>query len=142
MSDRLAAYLRTYWPLLLGHLAAVLTAWLAARAGIRVDQAWVYEALALGLSAAVYAAGRWLEDRDGDGTLAVAARLAGRWILALGLDTGKPVYGLPPARSEITAQHYPDGGIREIRSVSTYLPRDERLLRDIRAAQHRERGRS
>lgn len=123
VSDRFAAYVRTYWPLLLGHLAAVLTAWLATRAGVRVDEAWVYELLALGLSAAVYAAGRWLEDRPGDGAAAQAARLAGRWLLALGLDTGKPTYGLPPARTESVAELYPNGSPRQIRSTTVWPPR-------------------
>lgn len=103
MSDRLAAYVRTYWPLLLGHLAALLTAWIATRLGVTIDDALVYEALALGLSAAVYAAGRVLEDVAGDSTPARAARLAGRWLLSLGLDTGQPVYGHPPAQSSTTA---------------------------------------
>lgn len=95
MSDRLAAYVRTYWPLLIGHLAAVVTAWIAGRFGVVIDSVLVYEGLALGLSAVVYAAGRWLEARTGDGVGARVARAAGRWLLALGLDTGQPVYGRP-----------------------------------------------
>ncbi|MEW2383395.1 hypothetical protein AB0873_15070 [Micromonospora sp. NPDC047707] len=141
MSDRLAAYVRTCWPLLIGHLTALAVAYVAARWGITIDSLIVYEILAVVLTGVVYAAGRWLEDRTGDSVFAVAARALARWLLSLGLDTGQPIYGLPPAHNEITAQHYPDGEIREIRSVTTYLPRDEQVLREIRAAARRERGR-
>lgn len=123
MSDRLAAYVRTYWPWLLGHLTAIITASIAARLGVTVDHAIVYEALALGLSAAVYAAGRWLEARPGDGPGARLARAVARWLLALGLTTGQPVYGLPPAQTESEAELYPDGSPARIRSVTTWPPR-------------------
>jgi len=95
MPDRLAQYVRTYWPLAIGHLAAVVTAWLAAHLGLTVDSLVVYELLALALTAAVYAAGDWLSRRDGDGALARLARVVGRWLLSLGLDTGRPVYVRP-----------------------------------------------
>lgn len=122
MSDRLAAYVRTYWPLLLGHLAAIITGAASARFGVTIDSAIVYELLALGLSAAVYAAGRWLEDRAGDGALATLARVVARWLLSLGLDTGQPVYGLPPAQTETEYEVDDAGNPRVIRSVTTWPP--------------------
>lgn len=92
MSDRLAGYVRTYWPLLLGHLAALLTGWVVKQFGITIDSTLAYELLALGLSGAVYAAGRWLEVRRGNSWPAVVGRAVGHWLLALGLPTGPPAY--------------------------------------------------
>jgi hypothetical protein len=106
MPDRIAGYVRTYWPLLLGHLAAILTAWLARHLGLTIDSTIAYEGLALGLSGAVYAAGRWLEVRPGTSLPARAARWVGHWLLSLGLPTGPPSYPLttgdsPPLGSTI-----------------------------------------
>jgi hypothetical protein len=123
VSDRLAAYVRTYWPLLIGHLTAYAVAAVADRFGVVIDSLIVYEFLAVGLTGLVYAVGRWLEGRTGESWLAVAARVIARWLLSLGLDTGQPTYGLPPAVSQQTTDLYPDGSIRQIRSTVTYPPR-------------------
>ena len=95
MPDRLAAYVRTYWPMVLGHVATALAAWLGARLGVSVDSVVAYELIALTASAGVYALGRWLETRAGDGVWPRVARAAGRWLLALGLHTGQPTYIRP-----------------------------------------------
>src|SRR5690606_11849695 len=92
MPDRLAAYVRTYWPMVLGHVATALAAWLGGRPGVSVDSVAAYELIALTASAGVYALGRWLETRAGDGVWPRVARAAGRWLLALGLHTGQPTY--------------------------------------------------
>src|SRR5690606_42062634 len=63
MPDRLAAYVRTYWPMVLGHVATALAAWLGTRLGVSVDSVVAYELIALTASAGVYALGRWLEAR-------------------------------------------------------------------------------
>ena len=123
MSDRLAAYVRTYWPLLIGHLTALVVAYVAAQWGITIDSVIVYEILAVTLTGLVYAAGRWLESRTGEGPMSLAARIVARWLLSLGLDTGQPTYGLPPAETTTEVDYYPDGDPRQIRSVTTYPPR-------------------
>jgi hypothetical protein len=101
MPDRIAGYVRTIWPLVLGHLAAFLAAWVGARVGITVDATWVYELLAVALVTVIYAGGRWLEVRPGTSTPARVARAVGHWVLSLGLPTGPPSYplttGPPPA---------------------------------------------
>jgi hypothetical protein len=123
VSDRLAAYVRTYWPLLIGHLTAYVVTTVAARWGVTIDSLIVYEILAVTLTGTVYAVGRWLEDRTGESWLAVAARIIARWLLSLGLDTGQPTYGLPPAETTMETDYYPDGEPRQVRSVTTYPPR-------------------
>lgn len=65
-------------------------------------------ALGVILGYAIYETGRWLEKRSG-GRPAQLARLTGRLLLSLGLPTGQPMYGLPPARTESIAGLYPDG---------------------------------
>ncbi|PZG18990.1 hypothetical protein C1I95_12495 [Micromonospora craterilacus] len=97
LSDRWAAYVRTYWPLLIGHLTAAVVAYVATRFGILIDSIVVYEILAVAMTGGLYAVGRWLEARTGDGWLPAAARTIARWLLSLGIDTGQPTYGLPPA---------------------------------------------
>lgn len=92
VSDSAAAWLRTVWPVLVGHVAGWLVAWLAARTGVRVDEGWMVEALGLAGTAVVYGAGRWLEARRGPGVVAVAARWLGRLLLSAGVATGRPVY--------------------------------------------------
>lgn len=101
MSDRVAARLRTWWPMLVGHVAAWLLVqaaplvdW-AASAGVTVTQPQVAVVVGLVLAGAVYEAGRWLEGRVGDGWTARAARRTGRWLISLGLDTGAPSYEWP-----------------------------------------------
>ena len=104
MSDRLAAWIRTVWPMLLGYLAAwllaqswapTLVSWLAA-AGVDVTEAGVVHLLGWLLGAAVYSAGRWLERRAGGRRLHRLARAVGRFILSIGLPTGQPAYSPPP----------------------------------------------
>ncbi|PZG06285.1 hypothetical protein C1I95_32145 [Micromonospora craterilacus] len=118
--------MRTYWPLALGHLAAAIVAYVAARWGIVIDSIVVYEVLALAVIGMVYAAGRTLEERTGDGRLARAARLVGRLLLSFGVATGQPVYGLPPAEITQESDYYPDGSYKQIRSVVVYPPRPSR----------------
>ncbi|WP_018219151.1 hypothetical protein [Salinispora vitiensis] len=96
VSDRAAAYIRTVWPMALGHVAALVAAYLAARSGIRMDETWLIEVMALAAGAAIYAAGRWLEQRTGTSGVARSARWLGRWVLSIGIHTGTPVY-VPPA---------------------------------------------
>lgn len=69
--DKFMSYVRTFWPLILGHLAALL-----------------------------YAAARWLEHRTGDTLPARAARFVGQLLLSLGLPAGPPSYTTPPPTRE------------------------------------------
>ena len=123
MSDRLAAYVRTYYPLALGHVAALIVAWVGARFGLTVDSLLVYEILAVGLTGLVYAVGAELGRVDGDGRWPRVARAVGRWLLSLGLDTGAPTYGLPPAKTETEYEVDEAGHPRVVRSVTTWPPR-------------------
>jgi uncharacterized membrane protein len=89
LSDRATAYLRTLWPLLLGHL----TAWALTHVdalGLPVNNVLVAEIVAFAATAVVYAAGRWAEECRSRAWWARAARGAGRILLSLGLDTGGP----------------------------------------------------
>ncbi|QOC89889.1 hypothetical protein [Micromonospora craniellae] len=122
MSDRLTAYVRTYWPLALGHLTAAIVAFVATRFGVVIDSIVVYEIIAVVLTGLVYATGKTLEERTGDGRLARVARALGRILLSFGLDTGQPTYGQPPAE----ADYWPDGSYRQIRSTTTYPPGSSR----------------
>jgi hypothetical protein len=95
------SYLRTLWPLLLGHL----TAWAFTRVdalGLPVADVLVAELVAFAATAVVYAVGRWAEERRGAGWPARAARATGRILLSLGLHTGPPVYGMPAPRTGTT----------------------------------------
>lgn len=94
MTDKARSYVRTLWPVLLGHLAA----WLADRLGVLgVDSATAALLVGTIASMLVYAAGRELERVKRSGRVGDAARWLGRLLLSLGLDTGQPVYGGPPA---------------------------------------------
>jgi hypothetical protein len=131
VSDLLAARLRTAWPLLLGWLAAwlVTTAapvvtWIRDVLGVEVTQAQISAGLGVLLAWLIWEAGRWLERRTGTSRLATAARIVGRLLLSLGLHTGQPVYGLPPARTQ-TAYEYDDiGRLRTARSTTTWPARE------------------
>lgn len=94
LSDRASAYIRTLWPLLLGHAAA----WLLLKVdalGLPVDNTLVVELVSFAAAAVVYGTGRFLESRTGGGWLPILARGLGKWVLALGLHTGQPTYRHP-----------------------------------------------
>ncbi|AYF31119.1 hypothetical protein CSH63_27500 [Micromonospora tulbaghiae] len=116
ISDRVAARLRTAWPMLLGYLAARLLVigapvaeWIAEATGITVTEPQVAAALGIVLGYGIYEAGRWLEARTGSGRPARAARGLGRLLLSLGLPTGQPVYALPGQRVRVLGA---DGSLR------------------------------
>lgn len=92
MTDRLASYVRTLWPLVLGHLAAILIAAVARATGVELHSAVALELVSLVASGAVYGSGRWLESRVGEHLAARAARWLGRMVLSIGLTTGAPTY--------------------------------------------------
>ena len=91
MSDDVIARIRTWWPLLLGHIAAGLVTWLARRFGINLDPAMATLVLGLVLSAGIWELGRRLERSDNR-----VADAIGRWLLALGAAVGPPSYGTKP----------------------------------------------
>jgi hypothetical protein len=98
MSDTIKARVRTWWPLIVGHLAAWLLIraaplldWLAGL-GIVVTDAEVAVVVGLVLAGAVWETARWLERRTGPGRWARVARAIGRWLISLGLHTGAPAY--------------------------------------------------
>lgn len=92
VGDKAAAYLRTVWPMVLGHAAAFLVAAIATRWHVQISEGWVFEAVSLAAGTAVYGGGRWLEHRTGTGWLGRTARWVGRWVLSVGIHTGTPVY--------------------------------------------------
>ncbi len=128
LSDKLASRLRTMWPVLLGYLAAQLlvvvapiTGWLHTALGVDITEQQAATLLGVMLAWLIWELGRWLEDRRGDGWPTRIARAVGRWLLALGLNTGQPHYGSP----FVTASEYvygDDGEIRKINSTTTYPP--------------------
>lgn len=91
MSDELKARLRTVWPLLLGHVAAYLVAWILRLTGVQVDSWIVVEALSLAASWGIWEAGTWLEKRTNP-----VAQTVGRWLVSAGQVVGPPTYP-PPA---------------------------------------------
>jgi hypothetical protein len=93
MTDKARSYVRTLWPVLLGHLAAWAVVQLAPF-GVEVNSAQVVTVLGFVLAGLVYVAGRELERVSGSGRIATGARWAGRFLLSLGLDIGQPLY--PP----------------------------------------------
>ncbi|MFG2056699.1 hypothetical protein ACGFI9_22015 [Micromonospora sp. NPDC048930] len=108
ITDRLAARIRTAWPMLLGYLAAQLlllgapvAAWLHATLGITVTEQQVAAALGLVLGYGIYEVGRWLEHRTGTSRPAQLARALGRFLLSFGLPTGAPIYPLARPRIHI-----------------------------------------
>lgn len=94
--DKLMSYVRTFWPLILGHLAALLVVAVARTTGIHLDNAFAYEVVGVVMTAALYAGARWLEHRTGDTLPARAARIVGQLLLSLGLPVGPPTYTTPP----------------------------------------------
>jgi hypothetical protein len=95
MTDKAKAYVRTVWPVLLGHVAAYLIA--AGRPlGLHLDSAVAFELAGFLCSTAVYVAGSELEQVRGTGRLARWSRGLGRLVLSLGLDIGRPAYPVFP----------------------------------------------
>lgn len=91
MSDGLKSHIRTWWPIALGFLATLLVDAVAEKFGIRIEGEIAYGITYGVTTAALYSLGRWLETRRW-----APARMAGRFILSLGADLGKPSYP-PPA---------------------------------------------
>lgn len=90
--DSVRALIRTVWPGFVAYLAAQIVAVLGNKIGIDIDRGAVGVVVFAVLLAAIYGAGRWLEQRDN----AVAAAL-GRWLVSVGMDLGQPVYVKPSA---------------------------------------------
>lgn len=91
MTDKAKAYLRTLWPLLIGHVAA----WIVIGSGllhVPVDPALAAELAGFLLGGFVYVAGYELERVKGAGWLARSARAVGRFLISLGVDVGRPTY--------------------------------------------------
>ena len=86
MTDVIIARIRTWWPLFLGHVAALIALWIAAQFGYHINDVVITEGLGLAASAAVWELGRVLEARGG-----TAAKVGG-WLLALGAQVGLPSY--------------------------------------------------
>lgn len=91
MTDKARAYVRTVWPMLLGHLVAWVVAGLAPF-GLVVDSAVAFEALGFVSAVLVYVAGYELERFPGPSRAAQVARSAGRFLISLGLPIGRPEY--------------------------------------------------
>ena len=88
MDDIVIARIRTWWPIFLGHIVALLVAWLAAHVGLRIDSALAFEVLGGLASLGVWELGRLLERSSNS-----KAQAVGRWLLALGAAVGPPSYG-------------------------------------------------
>ena len=86
-TDQIAGRIRTWWPIFLGHIAAVLVSYVLTKTGIHVDSAVAFEVLGFLLGGAVYELGRWLEKQPSP-----AFQRVGRFVLSLGLDVGAPTY--------------------------------------------------
>lgn len=106
MSDLLAARIRTAWPLFVGHVAALLGAWVFRLVGVEVDSLLLLEVVSFALSWAVWEVGTRLEKLPNPvlGTV-------GRWLVSAGRQIGAPTYGKPgevtvklASESEVTAQ--------------------------------------
>lgn len=109
LHDYLISLIRTAVPVAIGTVLASL----ASRAGIVLDADSSTQLVAATVALVVLA------------YYALVRALEARWPF-LGVLLGKPaapVYGLPPAQSESTADLYPDGTPRQIRSVTTWPPR-------------------
>lgn len=98
MSDQIAARIRTWWPLVIGHAATLLALWLVHVLGLTPTisgalEAILAEVLGMVASALVWELGRRLE-KSPNPTLAAV----GRWLISAGLQIGPPVYPqAPPA---------------------------------------------
>jgi hypothetical protein len=99
IADQAAARLRTIWPMLVGHAAALLLVHAAPAldtvektTGYRPSTATVTLVVGMLLGWIVYETGRILEAVTGEGRAARIARAAGRWILSVGIPTGQPTY--------------------------------------------------
>jgi len=92
LSDRAASYIRTIWPIFVGHVAALLVTAIAARFGLHIDNAIAFEAVGFAASALIYWAGRNLETSKVPMLQAV-----GHLILTMGIATTPPTYQAPPS---------------------------------------------
>lgn len=91
MTDKAKAWIRTLWPVLIGHLAV----WLMIALGllhIPVDSGFAAELAGFLAGGFVYVAGYELERVRGSGRLARSVRWLGRFLLSLGVSTGRPTY--------------------------------------------------
>lgn len=133
LSDRSAAYVRTLWPMLVGHVAGVVLAWLQPL-GLPDEPTLavlVVEGIALVMSGLVYGAGHELEQLAGKAWWAKLGRGVGRFLLSLGLAEARPpIYDYPPAESSQRAVYDEDGKrIVEMHSITRY-PRTPKMLRE------------
>jgi len=92
MSDGLKSHIRTWWPILLGYLSALLVRWVAAKLGMQIDNEVAFALVGAVMSGLVYSFGRWLESRKGANGIAELARSLGRFVLSLGLVLERPTY--------------------------------------------------
>jgi hypothetical protein len=95
MSDRIVARIRTVWPMVVGHAAAVIATWVSRALGVELDSLLVelvlLEVVSLVLSWAAWEVGT----RLGRSPNPVSQRV-GRWLVSMGRDTGAPTYPLKP----------------------------------------------
>jgi hypothetical protein len=115
MSDTLAARIRTAWPLLLGHVAAFLVAWVLRLTGVEIEVGLALEAVSFAASWAIWELGRRLE-----ASTSQIAQTIGRWLLSAGKDIGAPIYGQPPQETASEYEYAEDGSIRVARSTTIW----------------------
>lgn len=107
VTDLAVSIIRTWVPIAVG---AAIT-WMCARTGLVVTDSWTILAAVwaqAGVTAAYYAAARYLERRAGAGTVAVVCRWVGRWML--GGVIRQPVYTAPPTSAVTLVE--PGGVVR------------------------------
>lgn len=91
MTDTIKAHIRTFWPILLGALAALLVKYAAEKVGVQISSELALVLVTGATAYAIYAIGSWLEHRRW-----APARVVGRLLLSVGADLGKPTYPTPP----------------------------------------------
>lgn len=102
MSDRWSSYIRTMWPLFLGHLAALLVSFVATRFGYELDGALAFEAVGFAAAALVYWVGRQLENSS-----VPVLKTLGKFVMSLGLTIPQPTYVPPPPLRPAAAMKLP-----------------------------------